>query len=103
MVVIPRNVVVVLSWPPKHTHICTIIATVQAILSYERIVMSGKSTYISTSSPIIDCFTESTVTLDVELINGHFVTLVSALFTGLTLKMTPSWHVYCVCTLHMIT
>ena len=32
-----------------------------------------------------------------------FVTLVSALFTGLTLKMTPSWHVYCVCTLHMIT
>ena len=36
------------------------------------------------------------VTLDVESINGRFITLTSALFTGLTLKTTLSLHVYCI-------
>ena len=53
--------------------------------------------YINTFSPIVDRFPESTVTLDIESINGLFITLVSLLFTGLTLKTTPSLHLYCVC------
>ena len=53
--------------------------------------------YINTLSPIIDCFAESTVTLDVESINGRFITLASGLFTSLTLKTTPSLSVYCIC------
>ena len=65
----------------------TIIALVQGIFPYKSLL--GKSTYINTSSPIVDCFPESTVTLDVESINGWFITLVSALFTGLTLKTMP--------------
>ena len=55
--------------------------------------MLGESTYINTLSPIVDCFPESTVTLDAESINGWFITLVSAFITGLTLKITPSLHV----------
>ena len=39
---------------------------------------------------IADCFQESMVTLDGESINCWFKTLLSALFTGLTLKMTQS-------------
>ena len=78
--------------------ICTIIATVQAILPYKWAVMSeSQLVYINTLSPIVDCFPESTVTLDVESINGRFITLASALFTGLTLKATPSLRVYCIC------
>ena len=57
----------------------------------------GKSTYINTSSAIVDCFPESMITLDVESINGQFIMLVSAFITGLTLKMTPSLCVYCIC------
>ena len=102
MVVIPRKGVAVPGWPQKHAEdymsICTIIATVQAILPYKRAVMSeSQLVYINTLSPIVDCFPESTVTLDVESFNGRFITLASALFTGLTLKTTPSLHVYCVC------
>ena len=41
------------------------------------------------------------VTLDVESINGRFITLVSTLFTGLTVKTMPSLRVCCVCTLRM--
>ena len=85
-----------------YTHMCTIIATVQAIFPYKRTVMLDTSTYISTSSLIADCFPESTVTLDVEWINGQFIMLVSDLFTSLTLKMTSSLHMYCICTLRMI-
>ena len=82
---------------------CTIIATAQAILSYKHtVIMLYKSTYITTSSLIVNCFPESMVTLDVESINGQFTTLLSALLTGLTLKMTSSLCVYCVCTLRMI-
>ena len=55
--------------------------------------------YINTPSPIVDCFPESTVTLDVESINDRFITLASALFTGLTLKMMPSLHMIA----HVIT
>ena len=62
------------------TCMCTIITTVQAILPYKCIVILDTSTYINTSSPIADCFPESTVTLDVELINGRFVTYVSDCF-----------------------
>ena len=44
MVVIPRKVVVVPGRPQKHavdyTRMCTIIATVQAVLPYKRAVMS---------------------------------------------------------------
>ena len=65
----------------------TIIALVQGIFPCKSLL--GKSTYINTSSPMVDCFPESTVTLDVESINGWFITLVSALFTGLTLKTMP--------------
>ena len=96
MVVVPGR-------PQKHaedyTHMCTIIATVQAILpNYKWAVMSeSRLVYINTLSPIIDCFPKSTVTLGVESINGRFITLASALFTSLTLKTTPSLHVYCVC------
>ena len=53
--------------------------------------------YINTLSPIVDCFPKATVTLDVESINGQFITLASALFTGLTLKTIPSLRVYCIC------
>ena len=85
MVVIPRKVVVVPGRPQKHaedyTWVCTIIATVQAILPYKRAIMSeSRFTYINTLSPIVDCFPESTVTLDAESINGRFITLSSALF-----------------------
>ena len=102
MVVIPRKGVAVPGWPQKHAEdymsICTIIATVQAILPYKQAVMSeSRLVYINTLSPIVDCFPESTVTLDVESIKGRFITLASALFTGLTLKTTPSLHVHCVC------
>ena len=95
MVVVPGR-------PQKHaedyTHMCTIITIVQAILPYKRAVMSeSRLVYINTLSSIVGCFPESTVTLDVELINGRFITLVSALFIGLTLKTTPSLHVYCIC------
>ena len=77
---------------------CTVIATVQAILPYKRAVMSeSQLVYINTLSTIIDCFPESMVTLDVESINDQFITLSSALFTGLTLKTMPSLRVYCVC------
>ena len=50
---------------------CTIIATVQAILPYKCIVMLGMSTYINISSLI----SESTVMLNVESINGRFITV----------------------------
>ena len=50
------------------------------------------STYISTSSSIADYFPESTVSLDVESINGQFITLVNVLFTVLTLKKMLSLH-----------
>ena len=98
MVVTPQKVVVVPGRPQKHakhyTRTCTIITTVQAILPYKRtIIAESRLAYINTLSPIVDCFPESTVTLDVELINGRFITLVS----GLTLKTTPSLRVYCVC------
>lgn len=65
---------------------------------YKRTIMLDMLTYISTSSPIVDCFPESTITLNVELINDQLITLVSTLFTCLTLKTTPSLHVYCLCT-----
>ena len=102
MVVIPQKVVVVPGRPPKHaedyTWMCTIIATVQAILPYKWAVMSeNRLVCINILSPIVDCFPESTVTLDVESINGRFITLAFALFTGLTLKTTPSLLMYCVC------
>lgn len=75
--------VVVPGWPQKYAkdyiHTCTIITIVQAIFPYEHSVMSDTLTYICTSSPIADCFPESTVTLDVEMINGWFIMLVSAL------------------------
>ena len=77
---------------------CTIITIVQAILPYKHTVMSDMSAYISTSSLMADSFPESTVTFDIESINGWFM-LVSALFTGLTLKMMPSLLMYCECTL----
>ena len=77
--------------------ICTIIAMVQA---YKCTVMLETSTYINTSSAITDCFPETMVTLDVGSINDHFIMLVSALFTGLTLKTMPSLCMYCVCTLY---
>ena len=78
--------------------IYTIIATGQAILPYKRAVMSEtRLVYINTLPSIVDCFPESMVTLDVESINGRFITLASALFTGLTLKTTPFLRVYCVC------
>ena len=75
MMVIPRKVVVIPGRPQKHTEdytqVCTIIATVQAILPYKRAIMSeSQLVYINTLSPIVDCFPESTVTLDVESING---------------------------------
>ena len=73
---------------------CTIIAAVQANFPFKHTVMLARSTYISTSSPIADYFPESMVTLDVELINSLFIMLVSALFICLTLKTTPSLHVY---------
>ena len=77
---------------------CTIIATVQAFLPNKRaIVAESRLVYINTLSPIVDCFPESMITLDVESINGPFITLASGLFTGLTLKMTPSLGVYCIC------
>ena len=77
---------------------CRITNTVQAILPHKRAVMSeNRLVYINTLSPIVGCFPESMVTLDVESINGRFIMLASALFTGLTLKMTPSLCVYCVC------
>ena len=61
--------VVVPGQPQKHakdyTCICTIIAIVQALFPYKCTVMSDTSTYISTSSPIVDFFPESMVTLDV--------------------------------------
>ena len=102
MVVIPRKVVAVPGWPQKHgedyMRICTIIATVQAILPYKWAVMlESRLVYINTLSPIVECFPESAVTLDVESINGRFITLASALFTGLTLKTTSFLRVYCVC------
>ena len=55
MAVIPRKVVVVPGQPQKHTEddtcICTIIATVQAILPYKRAVMSkSRLVYIHTVS-----------------------------------------------------
>ena len=81
---------------------CTIIATVQAIFSYNCTLMLDMSTYISISVSTADSFAEYTVTLSVESINAQLITLVSALFTGLTLKMTQSLHVHCVGTLHMI-
>ena len=95
MVIVPGR-------PPKHaegyTCMCTIITTVQAILPYKRAVMSeSRLVYINTLSPIVDCFPKSTVTLDVESTNGWFITLASALFTGLTVKMTPYLCMYCVC------
>ena len=101
MVVTPRKAVVVPGWPQKHaedyTRMCTIITTVQAILPYKWAIMAEiRLAYINTLSPTVDCFPESMVTLDVESINGRFITLASGLFTGLTLKMTPSLHVYCV-------
>ena len=52
---------------------------------------------INILSPIVGCFPESMVTLDVESINGRFIMLASALFTGFTLKMMPSLRVYCIC------
>ena len=102
MVVIPRKVVVAPGRPQKHdkdyTGMCAIIATVQAILPYKWAIMSeSRLVYINTLSPIVGCFPESMVTLDVESINGWFITLASALFTGLTLKTTPSFPMYCVC------
>ena len=70
--------VVIPGLPQKHAEDyarkCTIITTMQAIFSYKHNVMSDMSTYISTVSLIADCFPESTVTLDVELINGWFIT-----------------------------
>ena len=65
----------------------------QAIFPYKCTVMLGESTYINTLSPIVDCFRESTVSLDVESINDWFIMLVSAFITGLTLKIMPSLHV----------
>ena len=63
-------VVVVPGRPQKHAEdymrMCTTIATVQAILPYKWAVMSvSRLVYINTLSPIIGCFPESTVTLDV--------------------------------------
>ena len=52
--------------------------------------------YINILSPIVDCFPESTVTLDVTSINGQFITLLSALLSGLTLKVMPSLCMYCI-------
>ena len=102
MVVILRTVVAVPGWPQKHAEdymrICTIITTVHAILPYKWAVMSeSRLVYINTLSPIVDCFPKSTVTLDVESINGRFIMIASVLFTGLTLKTTSSLRVYCVC------
>ena len=54
--------------------ICKIITTVQAIFPHKGSVMSDTLTYISTSFPTSDCFSELTVTLDVEYINGQFIT-----------------------------
>ena len=72
----------------------------QAIFHYKCIVTSDSSTYISTTSLIVDCFPESMVQLGVQSINGQFITLVSALFTGLILKTMPPFYVYIyVCTL----
>ena len=51
------------------------IGTVQSVFSYKSTVMSDTLTYISTSSVIADCFPKSTVTLDVESINGRFIML----------------------------
>ena len=102
MVVTLRKVVVVPGRPQKHAkdymQMCTIIATVQAILPYKWAIMAeSRLAYINTLSPFVDCFLESMVTLDVESINGRFITLASSLFTGLTLKTIPSLRVYCVC------
>ena len=75
MVVTPRKVIVVpgrlQKYVEDYTRMCTIIATVQAILPYKWAIMAeSQLAYISTLSPIVDCFPESTVTLDVESING---------------------------------
>ena len=52
-----KNVAIVPGWPWKHakdyTPICRIITAVQAIFPYKHTVMSGKSTYITTSSLIV--------------------------------------------------
>ena len=80
-----------------------IITTVHAIFNIQTHCHVSKLTYISVSSLIVDCFPESIVILVVELINGRFIMLVSALLTGLPLKTMPSLHVYlCLCILHMI-
>ena len=68
------------------------------ILQTHRII--DKLTYINTSSPIVYCFPETMVTSNVESINGRLITLVSALFTDLTVKMMPSLCVYCIYIMH---
>ena len=103
MVGIPRKVVVAPGWPPKHAEDYMYVHVYNNRYSASHFTLQmdhhvgSRLVYINTLSPIVDCFLESTVTLDVESINGRFITLASALFTGLILKTTPSLFVYCIC------